>query len=383
MSVHLPGSVTRLVWRGDALLMVRHSTPCAASTGEIHQRRILECLDESGGRRWQHALEPRGLGELYAPEQLAIDPAGIAWVLYADGLTGIAADGRLHARHLILREEDEQCGGFALLANGFLVSVFGIGRLASRVLRLDASGAICWSTVLPVTDVSHRGVVQMTAASGWRATAMPPWQPHTWIPCNPPLVVSQDRVLARFFDMPRSGISRAYGLDLATGAHLFTSEPHPPAEAISLGQGRFLVGVQGYGAFESWLVERDGDLSRTWPGQGRYLPDAGGQVHVVEMENRLPSKMHFTTLRMDGTVERGPWLDGYYTSSAARLDDGSIVFWRNGALQEVTPEGWLLRLLKTDAASDHRVWPGDLATDGERVWFVINRENVSQLYRFG
>ena len=299
-------------------------------------------------------------------------------------MTGIAADGRLHARHLIPREEDEQCGGFTLLTDGFLVSVFGIGsRLAPRVLRLDASGAIRWSTGLPVTDVSHRGGVQMTVAGGSRATAMLPLQPRTWIPCNPPLVVSQDRVLARFSDMPRSGMGRAYGLDLATGAHLFTSEPHPATEAISLGQGRFLVGVQGYDAFESWLVERNGEISRTWPGQGRYLPDAGGQVHVVEMENRLPSKMHFTTLRMDGTVERGPWLDGYYTSSAARLDDGSIVFWRNGALQAVTPEGELRRLLETDAAPDHHVWPGDLATDGERVWFVINRENVSHLYRFG
>ena len=103
---------------------------------------------------------------------------------------------------------------------------------------------------------------------------------------------------------------------------------------------------------------------------------------MVEMKNRLPSKMHFTTLRMDGTVKRGPWLDGYDTSNAARLDDDSIVFWRNGALQTVTPEGWLLRLLKTDDAPDHHVWPGDLATDGERVWFVVNREH-SQLYRFG
>jgi hypothetical protein len=63
--------------------------------------------------------------------------------------------------------------------------------------------------------------------------------------------------------------------------------------------------------------------------------------------------------------------------------ENCLVFWRNGALQEVTPEGWLLRVLETAAAPDHRVWPGDLATNGERVWFVINREDVSQLYRFG
>jgi hypothetical protein len=81
MSAQLPRSVTRLVWRGDALLIVRWLVERAQ--GGIHERWILECLDESGGRRWQHALNPLGARHareplaIYAPTQLAIDPAGI------------------------------------------------------------------------------------------------------------------------------------------------------------------------------------------------------------------------------------------------------------------------------------------------------------------
>jgi hypothetical protein len=58
----------------------------------------------------------------------------------------------------------------------------------------------------------------------------------------------------------------------------------------------------------------------------------GADVRVIELENVLPSRMHLARLLPDGSVAKGTWLNGYYTSEPALLADGTALFFRHGAL---------------------------------------------------
>jgi hypothetical protein len=99
-----------------------------------------------------------------------------------------------------------------------------------------------------------------------------------------------------------------------------------------LGGGAFLVGYQGYGAFETLRYEHDGRTRTRWATHGRYVVTSS-DVRVIEMENVHPSKMHLARLIPGGEVIRGAWLDGYYTSLPCVRADGTVLFFRDGALQ--------------------------------------------------
>jgi hypothetical protein len=122
-----------------------------------------------------------------------------------------------------------------------------------------------------------------------------------------------------------------YVLSLVDGALRFATQQGPISETAALGRGAFLVGYQGYGAFETLLYERDGDMQTRWASHGHYLVSET-DVRVIEMENVLPSKMHLARLLPGGVVVRGARLDGYYTAKPSLRADNTALFFRNGAL---------------------------------------------------
>lgn len=176
-----------------------------------------------------------------------------------------------------------------------------------------------------------------------------PWVPREWMIHKRHLCVSHDRLLAIFAEIMRSGIGAGYGINLGTGEVIYQTSPAPYHEvAPAAAAGRFLVGIQGYDAFETRLVDRDGNVITTWPSHGIVL--AGDALRVIELENVIPSRCHVSTLRADGTVHHGVHLPGYYTSPVIVGTDGSIVFWRDDAVMCVSPDGERLeRLLTTPA----------------------------------
>lgn len=161
--------------------------------------------------------------------------------------------------------------------------------------------------------------------------------------------MSRDRLLAVF--VSSSGIGIGFGIDVQTGIVLYGTPPAPhpdvaPAPVTAAGPGAFFVGVQGYGLFETSLVDRDGRAVTRWQSHGIVLP--GNPVRVIEQENRLPSRCRVSTLHAHGTVERGVHLPSYYMSPVVIAADGSAVFWRDHAVTRVSPDGKRLeRLLET------------------------------------
>jgi hypothetical protein len=196
--------------------------------------------------------------------------------------------------------------------------------------RVNSDGTVRWSVSLPVGSVGYEGVVQMSADQGWEPRPMDPWFPATWFATSQTLTVSGDAVLACFSDVPRSGIGFGYVVSLTDGALRFTTQTGPISEVAPTGGGAFLVGYQGYGAFETLHYDRDGRVLERWASHGYYL--VGDGVRVIELENTLPSKMHLVRLLPGGAVRKGEWLDGYYTSRPLLGADRMAYFFRKGAV---------------------------------------------------
>jgi hypothetical protein len=165
--------------------------------------------------------------------------------------------------------------------------------------------------------------------------------------------------------MPSSGIGFGYAVSLTDGALRFTTRTGPLSEVAAIGGGAFLVGYQGYGAFETLRYDRDGRVAERWASHGYYL--VGDGVRVIELENTRPSRMHLVRLLPGGAVAKGEWLDGYYTSRPLLGADGTAYFFRKGAVFAARDLSIDERLVLT--APDHGLFSTAIA-GGERGFYL-------------
>lgn len=284
---------------------------------------FLEAYDARLAPLWSKRLERSAVA------LLAVDQ--IPWVLDSEGVWACGDNGDCLVRVRVPPREGMRLSAVCSVADGFVFAwqhnVHTPVR-APLLERVNSDSTVHWSVTLPVRSVGHEGVVQMSADEGWQIRPVDPWFPDTWFSTSSTLIVSEDAVLACFSDMPRSGIGFGYAVSLADGSLRFTTQMGPIKEAASVGEGEFLVGYQGYGAFETLHYKRDGRVSERWGSHGYYL--VGDGVRVIELENRLPSKMHLVDLLPGGVVRKGEWLDGYYTSRPLLSADGTAYFFRKG-----------------------------------------------------
>jgi hypothetical protein len=228
---------------------------------------------------------------------------------------------------------------------------------AAAVLRLGRDGRLIWRTATPppATLLETRS---LRLADGVE-TAGPPLEATQWTISRGNLCVSGDRVFAVFADAQRTGIGIGHGLDLATGALVYTTSA-APYDQLTPGplDGQFVLGVQGYGAFRSVLVDRDGRALVHWDSQGISI--SRDPLRVLEMENISPSRCRIATLGHDGSVRHGAHLPGYHTSPVVVAPDGAAVFWRNNAVMRASPDGDRIeRLIETPMRA--RAWSDGFA----------------------
>jgi hypothetical protein len=263
-------------------------------------------------------------------------------------------------------------------------------KAAAAVMRLDRDGRLIWRNATPPPAILMQ-TTRRRVADGVESPGTP-LEATEWTMFRGDLCVSGDRVLAVFADMPRTGIGVGYGLDLASGALVYTT-PAGPYGRIAAGplDGQFIVGMQGYGWFNSMLVERDGRALVTWKSHGIAI--SRDPLRVLELENQVPSRSHIATLRRDGSVHRGAHLPNYYTSPVVLAADGGAVFWRDNAVMHASPDGERIdRLLETPEAPSAwsagfagrapgravLAWSGSITVDGARVernrLFVLDLE---------
>jgi len=289
---------------------------------------FLEAYSAQLVPNWTTRLEHRALA-------LVVSADGTPWVLDSTGVTAIGDRGVRVVRLDVPTGQRMELSAFAQVENGFVLAaqhVAGSPLRAPNLQRIAHDGTVCWSTTLPVETVAFKGVVEVRADRGWRPSAKKPWTPETWFSTPGALSVSGDCVLACFREMPRTGIGFGYVVSVSDGSLLFTTRKGPIGQVAAFGGGAFLIGYQGYGTFETLLYERDGRVRRRWASHGHYVV-SGPDIRVIELENVLPSRMRLVRLRPRGSIAKGALLDGYATSRPFLGADGTLFFFRNGALQ--------------------------------------------------
>jgi hypothetical protein len=342
---------------------------CAGAAGPVHvmcgttSGSVLRTVDLDGGLRWS-----RPVGALRGQPRVA--PDGGVWLADDAGLVETTARGAPGRRVDLPRAPDERVGTFVVLPDGFVVAWWTTPYRSVRVERTDGSGARRWSAGLPEVRLSHEGVVEMSAANGWRTEPMPPWRPRDLAPeSRAGLLVSADRVLATYTDRS-SGIGMGFCLDLTTGELVWVTPPHPTGERAIAGPGGFLVGSQGYGAFWTRSYDRDGVTVAEWPSHGGLLVSSRGRIRVVELDNDLSSAPRARRLHRDGGMTDGPHLPGYYTVGPALSGDGRAAFWRDGRLQVIDADLSVHTLCEGEGEGVDRM----LLLDGGRLFFVLTTD---------
>ncbi len=337
----------------------------------------LIAMDPMGRCAWERRWET----SRSQPLTLRVSDEGHPWVGVGGVLGEIDRDGRDLRTLAVARDDRERIGSFLLAPDGFHVLLFRPGTsddLGPRATKLDPTGTPLWSTTLPVGTIGHRGAVEAGVRTDWEVRTKPAWRPQTWEPIcysgSEPLLRSGDRLLASFYEFPRSGIGCSYGLDAVGGDLLWATDPAPIHTLAIAGPGRFYQGHQGYGAFETRLLGPDGAVLRRWESHGHVVIGEDGRVRCVEMENVLPSRMRFVTLRDDGEVGDGPLLDGYYTTYPSISRGGIVAFWRKGELLLIG-DRMAKHVIESDPrAAEEGVMSRMLLSLGGRLVFAVGTE---------
>jgi hypothetical protein len=284
--------------------------------------------------------------------RLGLDDRGEVWVSSGHLLFRPASDETIDAGAGIVE--------FTCTHDGFMLALEADPLSIARILR---GGDLVWRTDLaPPAEIEYVGIVQWEASTGFQPRQKPPWHPRTWDMrlVRDPIVVGARLAVVGVGDS--SGLSCRYALALDTGQVAWRTDPAPWSQVTSIGDDWFL-GQQGYGAFELGRVLEDGTVVDKWPVDGYVTSLPSGAIHVIELENMLPSEMHASALMKGGVVNRGPHLDGYHTSRPALTADGELIFWRNDELQ-VVDAGLRRRTLARVPSQEETDFPSDMHLDG-------------------
>lgn len=326
---------------------------------------FLDAYDATLSLMWSVRLEGHAL-------RLDLAADGTPWVLDRGGVTAFGERGIRTARVNVPKHKRMRAAAFAFVDDDVVFALeHDGGPVRPPVLtRVSHEGNVRWATTLPIGTIAYEGVVQMRADENWRPRPLDPWTPTTWFAASKKLDISGDAVLASFSEMPRSGIGFGYVLSLGDGALRFITQKGPIHELAPLENGAFLVGYQGYGARETLRYTRDGTVATRWSRHGYYLVGPK-DIRVIELENSLPSTMHITRLEADGSVTKGAWLDGYYTSVPHVQADGTAIFFRKGTLFAVRDLAIDERLVL--CAPDDMTISTAIVAGNESVYFAFQR----------
>lgn len=273
------------------------------------------CFDLDGVRLWEKQYP-----SMY-PQSLKLDQSGDIWLASDTHLRKYDTTGNPIADYEIDWADYGAMGGFIVAQDGYYVC----SRLQSydfegpSVRRYLSDGSLVWQSALPKGPSDRKRHKEY----GWR--------PHP-SGYDQPLTLSGPILIARYRN-DISGVGQVYGLDSSTGQHRWSTPTQPTAPVAIATEGRFLIGSQGYGNFDTCLYDESGTVQH-WSSSGFILITEAGEIRCVEMRN-TSEPMHFCILKTDGVIRKGPHLSSYYTAYPVLDDNSAAVFWRDGKLLAV------------------------------------------------
>jgi len=96
--------------------------------------------------------------------------------------------------------------------------------------------------------------------------------------------------------------------------------------------GSFILGLEGYDFFDTWLYGSNGKEMNHWRSYGHYIIDPDYSVRVIECDRQIPTKSCIARLLPDGSIERGSRLNWCQISEPVVLENGIIIFFDAGLL---------------------------------------------------
>jgi hypothetical protein len=330
--IQLPTVATSIAISGNDLIVIE-----MRANWDRDREAKFECYDTDGNRLWTKDLL------VSYPHALKIADDGLIWIGSGASLDLFDLNGNPRHSFPLRWADGEDLGAFLIGIDGFYVcsrrsdeagNLYETRQASKpKVMHYDLSGQLLWSTTLPINPIEFTGLIEAGVHTEWKIQPKKSWHPREWRPDlhYEPIMLSDERLIVSYVEYS-SGLGVTYCLDANSGSLLWTTPPSPLGNRIIFDEGKFLIGSQGYGAFDTWLYDRDGTILQHWPSHGDIVLTREGQIRVVEMENVLPSKMHFSIFHLNGEVQKGPHLERYYTTYPVITRDKTTTFWREGDL---------------------------------------------------
>jgi hypothetical protein len=102
--------------------------------------------------------------------------------------------------------------------------------------------------------------------------------------------------------------------------------------AESLVDGRFILGLEGYSMFNTWLYDSNGNLLQEWKSFGHYLVN-NNEIYVIENDRRIPTSSKIVQLNFDGTIKKSIQLKSSESSNPILLKNNDFIFVNTGELK--------------------------------------------------
>ncbi|MFJ9775119.1 hypothetical protein ACIRVF_28375 [Kitasatospora sp. NPDC101157] len=191
--------------------------------------------------------------------------------------------------------------------------------------------------------------------------------------------LSADRVLVTTDSFEHTALGHlgpALLLDLADGAPVAEL---PGERGAAIGGGRFLLGQEGHGAFDTRAHDRDGAVTDSWRSYGHYV--VGDGLRVVETDRRHPTGSRVVRLLPGGAVERGPLLSDARAPEPLTLPDGTLLVLDAGVLRAVGPEldDTVLAELLPVAPEEQRRFTGALSRTAEGLTVTLVERHPTRM----
>jgi len=119
-------------------------------------------------------------------------------------------------------------------------------------------------------------------------------------------------------------------IDLNTGGVITVLEGD---NAAALKNGSFILGLEGYDYFDTWLYDRNGHRLCHWRSYGQYVVNENDDITVLECDRKTPTSTRIAQLKLDGSLTYGERLKDGVVSNGLLLKNGDIVFVELGTVR--------------------------------------------------
>lgn len=366
--IELPFLFSNIVGLPDGSIIVEMRSAADAGFHPIVARYSAE-----GEATWMR--EPQVAFSIYQkPSKIVkVDANGMIWVNTGKGLVAYDEHGNSSSQVSFDLQKHELIGDFVIRSKDAIVCTWQTRREEDpRVLHYTMDGRKIWTTTLRRSLLHYEGVVGMGVETQWKIEPKKPFNSKDWLPDNQgSMLLAGDRLLQTYCDYS-SGLSISYCLEMTTGEVVWITPSRPSGTKAIMLNGDFLIGSQGYGAFDTWCYGQDGSVKQHWKSHGYIVISEEGVVRSAEMRNS-GSDMHFSILEPDGGVLKGPHLTGYYTGYPVIDRKQNTVFFRKGKLLLVDRDLNLTTLFEAEEdASSHSYWYSRILLIDGRVYMAVS-----------